>query len=175
MPKFNVITDKPEEYSGIIVNTDFKSVLKFFRVLEAQDLNEEEKTRLTIKLFFNGKIPHVENLWEEIETFICYDSQKGEKSSGAKVFDYNADHGRIFAAFWETYNIDLRNTDMHWFVFRELFDAIPEKTKLMQVIDIRGKKLKKEDSAEYKKQIMKLKNIYRLDTGDNIQSALDRW
>ncbi len=175
MPKFNVITDKPEEYSGIIVNTDFKTVLKFFRVLEAQDLNEEEKTRLTIKLFFNGKIPLVNNLWEEIETFIYYDSQKGEKSEGAKVFDYNADHGRIFAAFWETYNIDLRNTDMHWFVFRELFDAIPEKTKLMQVIDIRGKKLKKEDSAEYKKQIMKLKNIYRLDTGDNIQSALDRW
>ena len=175
MPKFNVITDKPEEYSGIIVNTDFKQVLKFFRVLDDETLNEEEKTRLTIQIFFNGKIPHVENLWEEIETFICYDSQKGEKSSGAKVFDYNADHGRIFAAFWETYNIDLRNTNMHWFVFRELFDAIPEKTKLMQVIDIRGKKFRKEDSAEYKKQIMKLKNIYRLDTGDNIQSALDRW
>lgn len=175
MPKFNVIIDKPEEYSGIIVNTDFKQVLKFFRVLDDETLNEEEKTRLTIQIFFNGKIPAVKNLWEEIENFLIYDSQKVEKESSAKVFDYNADHGRIFAAFWETYNIDLRNTNMHWFVFRELFDAIPEKTKLMQVIDIRGKKFRKEDSAEYKKQIMKLKNIYRLDTGDNISGALDRW
>lgn len=177
MPKFNVIIDAPSDecWRGTIDKTDFKQVLKFFRILNDKELTEEEKTLLTIKCFFNG-MPKNEDAWEEIKNFIaCGEETDEEESTSKKIFDYNEDHGRMFAAFWQAYKIDLRNTDLHWWVFCELFRNLPDDTKLMQIIDIRGRKPDKHDSPEYKKQLQKMQRQFAISANDDDGDFLRGW
>lgn len=176
MFKFNVILDNPPtiQWGSIIDKTDFKQVLKYFRLLEDDRFNEEEKIKVIIHLFFN-EMPTDENTWDEIQKFISCNEEK-EGSSGKRVFDYNVDHGRLFAAFLQTYGIDLRTAEFHWWTFCELFQALPDDTKLMQIIDLRSKKPSKHDSEEYKRQLRKMQQAYRLnDSSRALEDALDRW
>lgn len=176
MPKFNVIIDTPsdESWRGIIDKTDFKQVLKFFRILDDKDLTQEEKTLLTIKCFFNA-MPKDEDAWEHIKDFIACGEEVDEDGNEKRIFDYNEDHGRMFAAFWQAYGIDLRTTDLHWWVFCELFRNLPDDTKLMQVIDIRGRKPDKHDSAEYKKQLQKMQRQFAISANDDDGDFLRGW
>jgi len=172
LSEFNVILDTPPEqrFPGVIQKTDFKQVLKFFRVLSLSEFTEEEKTRMILRIFFN-EIPNDPKLWDYIIDFISCGVKDGSDSD-KRVFDYNIDHGRLFSAFLQTYGIDLRTAEMHWWVFFELFQALPEDTKLMSVVEIRSKKPDKNDSPEYKKSLRKMQNAYRIE--DNNHSALER-
>lgn len=175
--KFNVILDNPPEknWPSVVEKTDFKQVLYFFRLMDDKEISEERKPFFIQKLFFEKQIPNDPDIWEKIIFFVSCNEENTEES-GKKVFDYNVDHGRVFAAFWQTYKIDLRTTNMHWWTFCELFQNLPDETKLMQVIDIRSKKPDKKDSAEYKAQLRKMQNRVRLDDGqDALERAFDRW
>ena len=179
MIEFNAILDaapvKLEYWSGVIEKTDFRQVLKFFRLLADDALTEKEKAEKTIGLFFDGEPPDDPELFNKIMDFIACGKER-EAAKEKRVFDYNADSGRIFAAFWQAYNIDLRTEKMHWFVFCELLSALPDDTRLMQVIDIRGKKPGKNDSDEYKKQLRKMQRAYKIeDDNDALESFFDRW
>lgn len=173
---FNCILDASpdEKFGGVIQKTDFKQVLKFFRVV-ASDLTDSEKTGIILKLFFDT-VPLDCDIFEEIQDFIRGPNAEESEGSSERVFDYNVDHGRLLAAFLQTYGIDLRFTDLHWWVFLELFQSLPDETKLMQIIDLRGKKPDKNDSEEYKRKLRKLKNKFRIDDGgDSLGAVMDRW
>lgn len=182
--RFNVILDTPpeERWRSIVQKTDFKQVLKFFRLyaLTDEEMPIEKKAEATARIFFDFPPEGVEHLFEHILDFIAC-GEKREEESGAvrKVFDYNVDHGRIFAAFLQAYGIDLRKTEMHWWTFCELLNALPEDTKLSQYIEIRGRKPGKNDSPEYKKELRRMQESIKIeDNGGNesaIDKALDAW
>lgn len=177
--RFNVILDTPPEnrWWGVIDKTDFKQVLKFFRItaLSDDEMSVEEKAKWTIRIFFDQRPDPDIDLMKEIALFIaCGEESKSEDGEEErKVFDYNIDHGRIFAAFLQTYNIDLRTASMHWWTFCELLNALPEETKLVQYIQIRGKKPSKDDSAEYKKELRKIQAAIGLDNGEDSAGSDD--
>ncbi|HRV29264.1 MAG TPA: Gp15 family bacteriophage protein [Spirochaetia bacterium] len=167
MIKFNAILDKsPDEiFGGVVQRTDFKQVLKFFRLLADDSLDDEEKSAKVLTLFFT-ELPDVDDVWPYIESFIQGpDVPEGE--SEKRVFDYNVDHGRIYAAFLQTYNIDLRTASMHWWTFLELLQNLPEDTKLMQVIKLRGEKPDKNMTPEQRRALRKMQNRFRLDDNFN--------
>lgn len=176
--RFNVILDTPpdETWRGVIEKTDFKQVLKFFRLMALSDkeMSVEDKAAATIRLFFN-RMPNPDiDLMKEISLFIsCGEEAEKEESEGPRVFDYNVDHGRIFAAFWQTYGIDLRTASMHWWVFCEMLNALPEETKLVQYIQLRGKKPSKDDSPEYKKELRRMQAAISLED-ENGDSGMDK-
>ena len=71
---------------------------------------------------------------------------------------------------------------MHWWVFLELFWAMPDNTKLMQVIDIRGKPIDKKADKKYKAQMLKLKAHFAIDKEEykgaqnkRMEKAFDNW
>ena len=176
MNRFNVILDTaPEEkFGGYVQKTDFKQVLKFFRVLVADDISDETKTEIVLRLFFTA-LP--DDPWGAIQDHIAGPDgyKEEEERPRERVFDYNTDHGRLFAAFLQAYGIDLRTAEMHWWTFLELFMCLPEDTKLMQVIEIRSKKPGKHDSDEYKKQLRKMKDKFRIDDGHAaLEAVMDR-
>lgn len=167
MIKFNAILDKsPDEiFGGVVQRTDFKQVLKFFRLLTDDSLDDEEKSAKVLTLFFT-ELPEVDDVWPYIESFI-QGPDEPECDSEKRVFDYNVDHGRIYAAFLQTYNIDLRTASMHWWTFLELLQNLPEDTKLMQVIKLRGEKPDKNMSPEQRRALRKMQNRFRLDDNFN--------
>jgi len=178
--RFNVILDTPpaERWRGIVDKTDFKQVLKFFRLLTLDHLTQEEKTAITLKIFFDN-VPDDPELFTRILDYVaCGESRDEDDKDAERVFDYNIDHGRIFAAFLQTYGIDLRTTEMHWWTFCELLNALPEETKLVQYVQLRGKKAGKNDSPEYKKELRKMQNAIRIDSEDSataLKNAMDSW
>lgn len=163
---FNIITNElPTEYEeGVRINTDFKQGLKFFNILDAPDLEEEEKAILIMRCLFIDKVPNDPKIWDFISYYIGGGEDKQQGSSGEKMVDFTQDAGRIYAAFRQVYNMNLRNEKMHWWEFLELFKNLPDGTMLSKIIEIRGKKIDPKMDAKTKYNIMKMKNIYALKT-----------
>ncbi|MDY5287598.1 MAG: Gp15 family bacteriophage protein [Lentihominibacter sp.] len=75
--------------------------------------------------------------------------------SGAPVVDWEIDADLIYAAFRQAYGIDLLTTDLHWHEFKALFDALPDDTLMVRVIQWRSYKGSDKD-------ILELKNAWAL-------------
>jgi len=171
---FNTILDElPDSFNGCRVNTDFRQGLRFFAAMADKDLDENERAAVIIRLFFPDGIPEeTSEIWPFIEYFISGGDEDKNGSSGPRVFDFNADSGRLYAAFLQTYGIDLRSASMHWWIFLELFRDLPEDTMLLKVIDIRGKKPPKYADDEYKQALRKAKRAFAIDNGSNDAASL---
>lgn len=166
--KFNpILDDQPKE--AVVgdrvyrLNTDFRVVLSFFR-LEGE---ESEKTILTLRLFFGDRI-YREDV-PELLRFLGWYISKGEertedKKPRAKVFDFTVDAGRIFAAFFQVYGLNLRSgkDSLHWWTFCELLEALPEGTHLSEVVKIRSRKIDPGMSAQERNDLQRAKDRYRI-------------
>lgn len=162
---FNPILDEPpSECSGVQIKSDFRQGLRFFRALADKELDEAEKSFVLIRLFFDRLPDDQSIIWPFIEWFISGGAEKKEGGNDP-VFDWNVDAGRLYAAFIQTYGINLSDPDikMHWWVFLELFKALPEDTMLLKVMDIRGKKPPKYADDEYKADLRKAKQAFAID------------
>ena len=176
---FNAILDtRPEKiWPGIVEKTDFKQVLKFFRLVDDPEMDDAEKFYYMVKLFF-VKPPELdpEKLIEAVLDFIAC-GKREETATGGKggavTFDWNADAGRIFAAFWQAYRIDLRKVKMHWWTFNELFQNLPDDCRLMQVMELRGRKPGKHDDAATRKALRDAQAAVAIESARDNTAALD--
>lgn len=166
---YNLLIDElPDEWAGVKIKTDFRQVLKFFRLIENKNIDEMTKAKNVINLFFEDIPPDSDRIWEFIQHYIsCGKDDKKDDENTEKVFDFIVDSGRIFSAFYQVYGIDLTVEKIHWFVFLQLLQDLTDDTKFKQVIDIRTKKINKNDSNEYKRELRKLKELYRIDQNNN--------
>ena len=173
--RYNCILDAPpSEYGGVKVKTDFKQVLKFFRVMDAPELDEREKAGEVLGLFFDMPPLDSSDLWEFLEFFISGGEKNGSGGSDEKLFDFNVDHGRLYAAFMQTYGIDLRAAAMHWWVFLELFRAIPEGTTMMSVVDLRGKKIPAKGDRDYIRKLRKAKRAFAIEPEREAEKSIEK-
>lgn len=166
--KFNILIDTPpDEFGCVPVKTDFRQVLEFFRIVVDPDKSEEQKANEIMQVFFD-KLPVCdgEKLWEFIEYYLYMGEADKKESASEKVFDWDADAGRVYAAFWQAYGIDLQKEHMHWWSFKTLFDALPSGSRLMEVIEIRAKKMpqgKDRESARARYNLLKLKSKFAVE------------
>lgn len=67
-----------------------------------------------------------------------------------RTYDFKHDIGLIYAAFRATYGIDLmlRDTKMHWWVFRALFMGLPDGAAIRRLMEARAMKLGKKPTKE---------------------------
>lgn len=115
---------------------DFRNVLKMIDTLDRDDLMPEAKAYKALK--FVQKRP--KNCVKVIQAIKDLLFQKGGKS-GPKLTDFEQDASLIRAAFRQAYGIDLYRDRLHWLEFVDLFGAIPEGTRLYDVISIRSRPL----------------------------------
>lgn len=124
---------------------------------------EEQKAKQIAEVFFGTETPPDDpGLWTFIQDFLTMGESNDD--GGEKVFDFEIDSGRLYAAFRQSYGIDLATEKMHWWVFLELFRALPDDTMLKKVVEIRTKKPDKNDSPEQRAALMKAKDAFRLST-----------
>lgn len=81
------------------------------------------------------------------------------------LLDFTSDSDLIYSAFFHYYNLDLYadNLHLHWYKFQSLLGAIKD-TKLNDIMDIRSYKPHKNDSSQYKAQMNKLKEMWKIET-----------
>lgn len=85
-------------------------------------------------------------------------------TSSEILLDYEDDAPLIFAAFWEQYGIDLfdEKLRLHWHKFLALLYGL-HGTKLNEVQEYRSYKPRKGDPQEYRREMLRLKEMWRVD------------
>jgi hypothetical protein len=151
--QMNILIDElPEkveiEGEEVEINTDYRNVLLYFRMLKDEELEERDKVDIAIRLFFKSVPKDIEKAIKYIneEYIVSWGRKKirkfGQRGLERAVFDFEQDGGLIFASFWQEYGIDLRKEKMHWRAFKALFDGLSEGTALRRVIQFRQMKPK---------------------------------
>lgn len=132
-------------------------------VFPSEELTDAQKIYLTVTSVSDA--PPSQGTFELIvhELF----PQPKKNTDNTKTMDFEQDAGLIYAAFLQTYGIDLyavRN-QMDWRIFVALLKGIPENTELSRVIKIRGMKVpeRTKDNSEYVDSIIKAKRAVALD------------
>lgn len=157
------------EYKG----KTYKLKLYFNRVLEALDFLEDERfspidrVDYCLWLLIDGKYPLDEELLIAIFEAIF---PKKKTRHREKLFDYEQDRGLIYAAFMQTYGIDLvkEREIMHWQTFYDLLQGLPSGTRFAEVIGIRARPMPKPNkyNAEERAELARLKQEYKLELSD---------
>lgn len=132
-------------------------------VFPSEELTDAQKIYLTVTSVSDA--PPSQGTFELIvhELF----PSKKKHTDDTKTMDFEQDAALIYAAFLQTYGIDLyavRN-QMDWRIFVALLKGIPENTELSRTIKIRGMKVpeRTKDNSEYVDSIIKAKRAVALD------------
>lgn len=123
------------KYKGRIynLNLNWRNVLKSIDLFEQEEISEAIKVRVALDNLVIGKHPVDVDLLDAIFRLIF----PPKKDEGEPVIDFEQDSALIFAAFWQTYHINLRETNLHWRDFTELLKGIHRSTRLGEVITLR--------------------------------------
>jgi hypothetical protein len=132
-------------------------------VFPSEELSDAQKIYLTVTSVSDA--PPTQEIFELIvhELF----PPKKKHTDDTKTMDFEQDAALIYAAFMQTYGIDLyavRN-QMDWRIFVALLKGIPENTELSRTIKIRGMKVpeRTKDNSEYVDSIIKAKRAVALE------------
>lgn len=154
----------PESVEDCAVNTDFRVILRIFRMLSDPEINDDDKPWLLRRMFFADKVPAQAE--KRFEWFIGCGREKGEPS-GERDFDYEQDAAEIYSAFRQVYGIDLMDIEkLHWWRFLPLLEglfccdnALSNKVRLRHADDDKNKQ---KASLERQKRAVRLReNISR--------------
>lgn len=151
------------------VETDFREWIRFTELVEDDTVPWQIKCNLLLQ-WYTKEIP------KDIEGAICAlgeflkcqrnTEQKKEETESREaepVFSFVEDAGSIYAAFRETYGIDLQKVSyMHWWEFRTLFDWLPDDTGIKQVMMYRGVDIGTIEDKKERKRIQKIQNAFAL-------------
>lgn len=176
--------DETVEIQGVTyrINLSFDTVLRLFDLLKDPDLSEQEKIFFGLQLLLGVSFLYDIETQNEIflsvlEAFDIWKRPKPRydvngnllkpkvKDVAEQHFSFNYDADNIYAAFYQTYGIDLfeEQGKMRWEKFIALFGGLPDETRFRQIVSIRTRKPPKgKGSKEAKDELKKLKELYAL-------------
>ncbi|MEE6728355.1 Gp15 family bacteriophage protein [Pediococcus pentosaceus] len=176
------------------VNLTYDNVLKWYELLEDDDIDDVSKTFIGFEMFINNN-DNIDNYTEEqvvtaMQSISSYLSESAygnfddeetepafevEPEPPTKYYSYTKDAEAIYASFLYDYNIDLVDVqgEMHWDKFKALFNNLSEDSPFQRIVKIR-----QTDPTEYKddpkamQSIIEAQEFYRLEDQQDVQ-ALD--
>jgi hypothetical protein len=92
-------------------------------------------------------------------------------------FDFDHDAQAIYAAFWQTYGVDLMRERgrMHWYVFQSLLSGLPDNTAFSRIREIRNTHLGDVKDKNERRQLAKLKREVALPDIDDEEEEGDEY
>lgn len=175
------------QYKEVVykVNTAFDSVLNIQRMYKDTDLEETDKLDIALNILIERrgrlkKLSYAEKT-ELIEIIYKEHINLKEHPKVAKqkrVLDFEEDGEYIYASFMQEYGIDLveQQGRLPWKKFIALFQGLGEKTKIKEVMRIRGMDIPEPNKYNQKeiRQINELKMYYSLPiSSENGENGLD--
>ena len=172
---YNLILNKLPQYtpSRLKIRTDFRESIKFELLMQDSKLNEEEKVKLALNLYYNlNDITDVKKAVEDIIWF--YKGGKNEKenvdkevkksnSKEKQIYSYEFDAEYIYSAFMEQYNIDLNSISyLHWWKFKALFNSLNENVLFSKIMGYRAMNIGQIKDKKMKKHYKKMQKLYAL-------------
>lgn len=152
------------------INTDYRYALACYQALDDDEINDIARAESIIAILLgqekeNGlEVPYfdIEEQQKVIELLVKYlscNTNENNNTESKKDMDFIQDENYIYASFMSDYNIDLENTNMHWWKFCNLLSGLTEKSILSKIRDIRNT-----DLSEYKDEKTRNKLIKAMET-----------
>lgn len=180
---FSLVDDL--EHTLLIDNKEYKFdmsfdvVLRFYELLEDDNLKGFEKVNLAFDMFYidDSKVEFTyEQRSQAIEDIVDYlqqtpygneesENQSDTFSEPDKLYSYTQDAGAIYSSFLMDYGIDLfkERGRMHYLTFRSLLHGLSEKTLFERILSIRARPTTGLE-GEQLTNLLDLKRYYALDS-----------
>lgn len=149
----------------------FGRVLRYIDLRSGKTLSTSDMIEVVLSWFVPKyrikSIVEAANLLDRIEHEYIFPPKRRLRSGQSKrTVDFNIDSGYIYAAFVQTYGIDLYEEwdRLHWYKFMSLFDNLPDSTAISQIMHIRGRDIPAPNSYNQGEiqRITELKLLYAL-------------
>ena len=168
--------------SSYRICTNFRDWLKFFDLQEDEKIPQRDKILLMFHWY--QELPPPEHAEEALHALIAFavreentvqKTRKNQNKSTGRILSWSYDAAYIYSAFLSVYQIDLMKTqEMHWHLFLNLFDALPEGVPVKQRMSYRAVNLSTVKDKAERKRIRKIqeqiriphKKLNALQTGD---------
>lgn len=140
------------------MDTDFKTALKCFEVIEDDSIDEYEKVLAIIYLIFDF-IPEekmCDKFFLKAKFFLQCGKSDEEQNENKKDMDFNQDYGLITSSFMSDYHLDITKEKMHFWLFIELLEGLTENSSLSRIRELRNYDLSEETDEKRKKKIKEL-------------------
>ena len=85
------------------------------------------------------------------------------EDAGSRVFSFQKDSRLIMAGFRQTYQIDLQDSDLHWWTFITLFMDLSPDTTFSNLVSLRQRVSKGIATVDEKKLARELGDVFQLD------------
>lgn len=152
--------------------------LNVLRMYDAiQGLDYAAQIDIMLHYLIKGQYPVSAELLSVIQRVLFPNANQNVK----KVFDFCQDSELIYAAFMQTYGIDIVDTPLHWWKFQALLSGLPDNTRFSEVVRIRSMDIPKPTkyNAEERSRIIRLKHDFALKVSaeereQNLQDGLKK-
>lgn len=162
-----------------VVNTDFRVVLKYFKLLKDNRVSFERKLVLIRTMFF-GKESNLDlsTCLHAVHKYVYDVYLDEEREEEQEVvydyedktvkFDFEIDAEHVYTSFYQQYNIDLSKEKIDWPCFLALFRALGPDTMMGKLINLRTMPLPKvtKDNASYVSKLINAKKSVKIELED---------
>ena len=119
---------------------DYRNVLRMLDTLARNDLTPEARDWLALRCIMKRPRFAPETLLS-VRALLFPDAPKS--ADRAKITDFTQDAALIFAAFMQSYGINLYRDRLHWIEFQHLLAGLPEGSRYSEVLGIRTRPMPK--------------------------------
>jgi len=157
---------KTDKY-GVKLETSFRNWINFELAMNDKTMQESERILCGLSSVYDVSEIKRDKIQERIDgaldflngwrTRVSENSSQKERS-----LDFEVDAPEIYASFLMQYKINLTKARMHWYEFMPLLANLSHETPMGNIMYIRTCDMSGM-SKEQKKQMQRLKNLYRLD------------
>lgn len=153
------------------INYDYRTVLRIMLALEDNNLYNEEKAYIMLKLLYKEDIPE-EDVEEAIKKAILFidlgKENTNESNNQSRIYSFTQDGNYILTGINSTHHIDIsEHPNMHWWKFMALFMDMNTECFFSELVYYRKRKQEGKLTKEEKQQYNKIKDLIELNQNTN--------
>jgi hypothetical protein len=123
------------------IETDFRTCLRVIMAFEDTELTNEEKGLILLENMYTAPWP--DNLLGAVKQAVKFlnggeESKDEDQGKTQRLYSFTKDANLIFAAYKQTHNIDLADTEyLHWWKFLAMFMDLGSNTTFSNLVSLR--------------------------------------
>ena len=160
------------------IHTDYRVWIRYQLLLFDFEGGDDELYQKILDLVFIDRKPPVRDYEETTEQIMWFYrcGKKLPKSAGKHkdVFSYEHDDGYIAAAFRQQYQIDLDETNLHWWKFYAYFLSLQDNTEIVKIMGYRSVDISSKMPAAQRNLKKKKKKHYKLPLKKSVEEKCTR-
>lgn len=144
------------------INWEFETCLRIILAFEDLELTMTEKSMVLIRNLYQSIPDNIQLAIEKGIAFLDGGIERDSTSSDVRVFSFQKDARLIFAGFRQTYHMDLRTENLHWWTFLTLFMDLGPDTTFSNLVGLRKRVKDGNATKEERRTALDLGEMFEL-------------